>query len=588
MKMNGSLKWISFGVMLVFMFTTCSPSVFSTDTDDNILVEQLRFMCYGTNDSMKTQQYINLIQHVEDTHNNYVEPQPYSLMKEDYSVSENTDPLDSPWPMKCHDNRHTGRSPYSTADNNGAELWRFRAGWIQGGPIVDNDGVIYFGDYEGNFYALHSDGSLKWRFGTGGTIWSAPALGEDGTIYVGSYSGFLYAINSDGSLKWKFKPGSFCDVSSSAAISDEGIVYIGVMGPDELGRISAINPDGTEKWHYDTNYWITSDPAIGDDGTVYVGSGDTHLYAMNPNGTLKWRFKTGHYIKGPPSIASDGTIYVGSFDGYLYALFPDGNMKWQCKIGAGTETNPSLGPDGTIYVGGEKLYAINPNGTLKWTFDPGPNQDIFQSSPAVSADGIIYFGTNIGETSGGDIIAVNPDGTLRWRHRIADEWVDSSPCIGENGIVYIGSSLANETDFYGYLYAFGPGEGSPNPPTITGPSSGKTGEEHTYTFSSADPEGDNISYYVAWGDGTNSGWQGLYPSGTELSLPHTWMFRGTYSLKAKAKDEHGMESDWATLEVSMPKNKPYINTPFLRFLENHPHIFPALKYLLRLQSYVSL
>ncbi|MEA3458292.1 MAG: PQQ-binding-like beta-propeller repeat protein [Candidatus Thermoplasmatota archaeon] len=589
MKTNGSLKWISFGVMLVFMFTACSPSIFSTDTntDDNILVEQLRFMCYGTNNSMKMQRYINLIQHVEDTHDNYVEPQSYSLIKEDYSVSENTKPLDSPWPMKCHDNRHTGRSPYSTMDNNGAELWKFQADrYIEGGPIVDNDGSIYFGDFRGNFYALDSDGSLKWKFDTGGTIWSAPALDEDGTIYVGSYDDFLYAINPDGSLKWRFWAGFAASITSSPAIANDGTIYFGAMGPNdetELGRIYAINPNGSEKWHYDTGYWITSDPAISDDGTVYIGSGDTYLYALHPNGTLRWRFKTGHYVKGPPAIADDGTIYFGSYDSYLYALYQDGSLKWKIKTGAGTETNPSIGPDGTIYVGDDKLYALNPDGTLKWTFDPGPDQDIFQSSPAVSADGIVYFGTNIGETSGGDIIAVNPDGTECWRRRIANNWVDSSPCIGKNGVVYIGSSSDNDSGYpYGCLYAFGQGEGSPNPPTITGPSSGKTGEEHIYTFSTTDPDGDNISYYVTWGDGTNSGWQGPYPSGTELSLPHTWMFQGTYSLKAKAKDEHEMESDWATLEVSMPKNKPYINTPFLRFLENHPYIFPVLKYLLRL------
>jgi hypothetical protein len=33
--------------------------------------------------------------------------------------------IDSPWPMYCHDARHTGRSPYSTANNSGDEIWRF-------------------------------------------------------------------------------------------------------------------------------------------------------------------------------------------------------------------------------------------------------------------------------------------------------------------------------------------------------------------------------------------------------------------------------------------------------------------------------
>ena len=38
------------------------------------------------------------------------------------------------------------------------------------------------------------------------------------------------------------------------------------------------------------------------------------------DGTLKWKFQTGDYVRSSPAIGSDGTIYVGSEDGYLYAI----------------------------------------------------------------------------------------------------------------------------------------------------------------------------------------------------------------------------------------------------------------------------
>jgi outer membrane protein assembly factor BamB len=490
----------------------------------------------------------------------------------DYSVDVfPSDPKDTPWPMKCHDNRHTGLSPYSTMENNGVELWRFKTKPVEGGPVVDSDGTIYFGDRWGNLYALHSNGQLKWKFDDfdfGGSITSVPAIGEDGTIYIGSWDHYFYALNPNGTLKWKIEVGT---TSSSPAIGEDGTIYTGTMG----NKIYAINPDGTEKWHYKTDYKIIGGPAIADDGTIYIGSGDTYFYAMNPDGTVKWRFKTGNHIKGPPSIAADGTIYIGSYDDYLYALNPNGSLKWKCKIGYGTETNPSIGPDGTIYAGGEKLYAVHPNGTLKWTFDLGEDQYIFQSSPAISADGIIYVGTNIGEVDGGDIIAVNSDGSLRWRHRISDAgWVDSSPCIDANGIVYIGSSEANSSDFFGHLYAFGPGgvNNPPDSPTIDGPANGKRGESYTYTFTGSDPDGDTISYFVDWGDESDSGWQGPYPSGTGIDLSHTWSEKGSFAVKAKVKDEHGAESTWATLEVSMPRIKS-LSLFLSRFFSNHPKIF---------------
>ena len=41
-----------------------------------------------------------------------------------------------------------------------------------------------------------------------------------------------------------------------------------------------------------------SSPAIGADGTIYVGSLDHNLYAINPDGTPKWTYATGSYIMG--------------------------------------------------------------------------------------------------------------------------------------------------------------------------------------------------------------------------------------------------------------------------------------------------
>jgi len=355
----------------------------------------------------------------------------------------------------------------------------------------------------------------------------------------------------------------------------------------DKGDVVAFYPNGTKRWIYETGYLITSDPAIGDDGTIYIGSGDTCLYALYPNGTLRWRFKTNDIVKASPSIADDGTIYIGSFDDYLYALYPtNGSMKWKCKIGAGTETNPSISSDGTIYVGGQKLYAIYPNGTLKWSFDLGPERYILKSSPAISVDGTIYTGVKISEGAGGDIIAVNPDGTEKWRKKIAKFRVESSPCIGEDGTVYIGSSF---DDGRGYLHAFGSVESNdpPEAPTISGEANGKVGESYWYSITAVDSDRNPVSFYIDWGDDTNNGWTTERASGEKCYYEHSWLTIGSYTIRVKAKDVMGEESDWATLSVSMPKNKA-IDTPFMQFLHNfferypNVNVFPILQKLLNL------
>ena len=67
-----------------------------------------------------------------------------------------------------------------------------------------------------------------------------------------------------------------------------------------------------------------SSPAIGSDGTVYVGSWDKKLYAINgKTGVKLWEFETGGHVYSSPAIGSDGTVYVGSNDKKLYAIKTD-------------------------------------------------------------------------------------------------------------------------------------------------------------------------------------------------------------------------------------------------------------------------
>jgi outer membrane protein assembly factor BamB len=40
------------------------------------------------------------------------------------------------------------------------------------------------------------------------------------------------------------------------------------------------NQSSSLKWRYETDGWIDSSPAIGSDGTIYVGSDDSYLYAI--------------------------------------------------------------------------------------------------------------------------------------------------------------------------------------------------------------------------------------------------------------------------------------------------------------------
>ena len=93
---------------------------------------------------------------------------------------------------------------------------------------------------------------------------------------------------------------------------------------------------GVKLWEFETGSTVTSDPAIGSDGTVYVGSQDNKLYAINGKSGVKlWEFETGNDVDSSAAIGSDGTVYVGSVDKKVYAIKTDSkglaNSPWPMR-----------------------------------------------------------------------------------------------------------------------------------------------------------------------------------------------------------------------------------------------------------------
>jgi outer membrane protein assembly factor BamB len=239
------------------------------------------------------------------------------------------------------------------------------------------------------------------------------------------------------------------------------------------------------KWKIDTKGGIESAPAIGKDGTLYFSNHDGHFFAIKPNGELKWIFsRENERFSSSPTLNKDGTIYFisttdlrkewnNTFNDYdnfgiptLYALTPEGKLKWEFVLGglaSGILYSPAIGDDGTIYaisgatkqagitndpkiLRGDRFWAINPDGSEKWFFRTG---DALYSSPVIGDDGTIYVGC-----ADENFYALNPNGTEKWRFNVGEytggkHSFSSVPSIGPNGTIYVGSKDQN-------LYALNP------------------------------------------------------------------------------------------------------------------------------------
>ena len=341
--------------------------------------------------------------------------------------------------------------------------WSFpegsRGGSVKAGVAIGADGTIYVGWHEqagerSHWYALSPQGGILWTVDVPGlTLGGMPAIGADGTLYFGSsigsgdsVAGSLVAVDPGGSIRWILD--GLDRTSSSPAIGPDGTIY--VAG----GRhVQAVDPRGEIRWTYEISPGIfLSSPAVASDGTIYVGGDDHALHAINRDGSPRWTFKTGNLIRAPASIGADGTIYVPSQDGRLYAVDPDGSERWSVVVHppppgyddfrVSVSSPPSIGPDGAIYVLGQGLFAINPDGSIRWHFDS--NTSGFRTTPILGADGNVYL------ASGPAVTALDAQGRLLWDYvpgggvPSSFVWARASPAIGVDGTVV--ATSASRTD----------------------------------------------------------------------------------------------------------------------------------------------
>ncbi len=298
-----------------------------------------------------------------------------------------------------------------------------------------------------------------------------------------------------GQLKWAFDTGRW--VYSSPAIGPDGTVYLGSLNCKVYALDGAT---GTRKWAACCGDVLsTSSAAVGTDGTVYsvdCVDGSAAVSALNgATGAVKWRFTpTVALASGAmstPAIGLDGRVYVVvgfcRMDWPWAVLFAldgaTGAEQWAFNLGRDTDASPGVGADGTVYVGSQTgtFYALNgATGDKKWEFGAGGS--IGSSSPAIDADGTIYVGSDDGRLYALD----GATGAQKWAF-VTGGRVRSSPAIGAERTLYVGSGD-------GKLYALDTASGAQKWAAVIG----GTGQ---WQFSSSPAVGADRTVYIGSEDG---------------------------------------------------------------------------------------
>ncbi|HSD23915.1 MAG TPA: PQQ-binding-like beta-propeller repeat protein [Solirubrobacterales bacterium] len=375
----------------------------------------------------------------------------------------------SPWPEMRRDSRNTASSPIR-GRFRGGRPWAFATKrGIFSTPVIGGDDTVYVGSADHNFYALRPDGRLSWRFRTAGIIDAAGAIARhvkalgSAPITVGSGDERLYRLRTNPNLSrkrrivWSFSPtllpAGGQEVSwweGNVAIGPGGTIYAGNTG----GAAYAINPDGTLRWAAPRGQSVWTTPAFGqgaEAGNSFWGSVDLYAFSLDQNGRQRWQTFTPGYLTSSPALGSDGTVYVGSFDHKLYALDPDtGQIRWSFSTDAHIYSSPALadGPDGrtsAIYIASAdgSVYALDPSGRLLWRYDTA---DPIRSSPVLGrkprgGGHVLYVGSSNGRLYALDAAT----GKRRWSFDTTPRDpalrdrndLNGSPALGRRG-VYIG------------------------------------------------------------------------------------------------------------------------------------------------------
>lgn len=319
-------------------------------------------------------------------------------------------------------------------------------------PILGPDGTIYvtlksnedMSYYQGTLMALKDTGTeakCVWEYilplelrdpPTGSSPIPSPVIGSDGTIYFGARMNIddgrlvIFALNLNGTQKWNYTvmDGDSSNLVGQVSLSKEGSIYFNALVRQYLDYYSVfyalkdIQTSAICKWSYtirdDAPIYPVGYSTIGPDGTIYVGfeklaqdsSWNSYLYAFEDKGSyvlVKWIINEFDRIMAPPAISSNGTIYLAASDlvskeRNLYAFTDLGSaasLIWKYPIN-NLEWSPTIGADGTLYVMSfmSSLYAINPNGTLKWTSNIPSS-----TKPAIAKDGTLYGGGTFSDGS---------------------------------------------------------------------------------------------------------------------------------------------------------------------------------------------
>jgi hypothetical protein len=372
----------------------------------------------------------------------------------------------------------------------------------------------------------------------------------------------------------------------------EAMSYLGYTNGDWMQRtrsyINALRQNKGTDWAFAVFVIDSSNDMINDPYTPGSFTDSYNAYAYIGGPFVVLTYDNGQWgITRMDQVISHETGHIfWATEEYNHAVEYSGYLNSQDNEGSGClmDTNSLCLSSGTQQqigwrdTDGDNIHDI---------IDTYPETSIIPYSPDPTSDNTLIFSgsatvvphpnNNPCYWNSGNDVTINTISTVQYRLD-SGYWVNADPKDGafddptEEFTVTVGPlSLGAHTISVRALNSVGNIDPTPDadaftiitensppekPSTPSGETSGSIDTEYYYTTSTTDPNGDEISYFFDWGDGTNSGWLTPITSGQTANASHTWNIKDNYEIKVKARDSSLEESPWSDpLSISMPKYK---------------------------------
>ncbi len=333
------------------------------------------------------------------------------------------------------------------------------------GSVTIKDGVVYVA-HDGTvgnktYVALNqTDGSNIW---TSTNLISRqdrqPTIADNNFVYVADDStpSQILALNkTDGSIIWNFTRG----LELAPPLVSNGMVFTN-ENIGALAQFYSLNATtGEVIWNRTGLSDVSAMSSVANNVLFTVNDGvDVNAVDIS-DGSIIWTNPTLATFFTQP-LVKEGVVYVPDYNGFVSAIHEsNGSTIWTSLIGGGCPCGTVAVDSSQVYMGSDNgfFFALDKTtGNHIWNFSMGGTA-VFESTPVVTQNGIVFFTTAFRTGSNDTLFALNTtDGSVLFSF-ITPKSMDFMTPTLVNNVVYFG-------DFGGTVYAIG----NPTPPPLPPP-----------------------------------------------------------------------------------------------------------------------